>query len=102
MDWGLFEAVKSIGEVVVPWVVVPVAWYAWRIAEEMRALREARAKDREDSVERYHALELRQKELELAQRHAAELSTQQRDQYHEEVMRRLDELTEEVKAKADK
>ena len=98
MNGEFWETLKSVGDVLVPWVILPLLWYAWRIAEELREMRKEQVKDREDATRRFHAIELRQERFEADQHHAQTA----RDHNHAEILRRLDEITEALKGKADK
>ena len=89
---------KAMGDVLVPWVILPILWYAWRIADEMRRMREEHQKDHKATTERMHGLELRQAKTEAE----VTAGTVQRDSNHAEIMRRLDDLADALKGKADK
>ena len=98
IDVNFWNTLKEIGDVIVPWVLLPALYYAWRIQDEMRQMRNSQQEDRKQSLEKFHAMELRQARLEAEQEH----SQRQRDHNHGEILRRLDEITVTLKGKADK
>ncbi len=98
MTGEFWTTLKSLGDVVVPWVIVPAVYIGWHILNEMKQMRAEQRGDRKDATEKFHAMELRQARLEAEQEH----SQRQRDHNHTEILRRLDEITETLKGKADK